>query len=316
MEIRHPVVIPLNSKDILPLTSLAPLVQYPLALASRAHATPLRGDNGVKKSLRAVFFPNEFEPFPGWTREDLTTRWTANPPWVLAHMAHAAYHAKSKVTAVLGRLGATEVRFYDRDGAQAFLAAWPDKAILAFRGSEPRETSASAAVPGLRLSPELVAWLSNDVLADLAFRTTVFDGRQGVEVHTGFLREIDKLWQDHIASDLDGIAAPAAGSAGVPIWVTGHSLGAGMATLAAMRRPFHGVVTFGEPRVGRGLDGILGADIHTRYVNGDDPVTDIPPKAFGYQHHGTAIQIADADGGRDARFDHAIIYYAENVARG
>ena len=270
----------------------------------------------MEKSLQAVFFPNKFEPFPGWTAADLTTRWSANPASVLAHMAHAAYHTGPKIQEVLGRLGATTLRFYDRSGAQAFLAAWPDKAVLAFRGSEPREPSGAEAVPGLRLSPKLVAFLSNDVLADLAFRTVTFDKRQGVEVHRGFLREIDRLWQDHIAPDLDGIAPPAAGPAGVPLWVTGHSLGAAMATLAAMRRPFHGVVTFGEPRVGRGLDGILRADIHTRYVNGDDPVTEIPPELFRYRHHGTAIQIADADGARDARFDHAIIYYAENVARG
>ena len=269
----------------------------------------------MPKSLRAVFFPNEFEPFPGWTAADLTMRWSANPPWVLANMAHAAYHAESKVRAVLGRLGATDVRFYDRDGAQAFLAAWPDKAILAFRGSEPRETSAAATAPGLRLSPSLAAWLGNDVLADLTFRTTAFDGRRGVTVHAGFLRELDKLWPGHIAPDLAAIGAPAAGAAPVPMWAAGHSLGAAMATLAALRRPFHGVVTFGEPRVGRGLDGVLRADIHTRYVNGDDPVTDVPPELFGYRHHGTAIHVADADGSRDARFDHAVIYYAENVGR-
>ena len=272
----------------------------------------------MAKSLRAVFFPNEFEPFPNWTAADLAARWKTNPHWVLAHMAHTAYHPEPKVREVLGRLGAT-ARFYDHDGAQAILGTWPDKAILAFRGSEPRETGEGTRVADLvrrigtllrvEFSPELARWLSTDVLADLTFRQTPFDDRQGVEVHAGFLREIDKLWRDPLVPDLESVTR------GVPTWVTGHSLGAAMATLAAMRRPFHGVVTFGEPRVGRGIDGVLPAATHVRYVNGDDPVTKIPPEFMRYGHHGHAAQIADADGSRDFRYDHAIIYYADNLAR-
>ena len=30
------------------------------------------------KSLRAVFFPSEFEPFPDWTAADLESRWGIN----------------------------------------------------------------------------------------------------------------------------------------------------------------------------------------------------------------------------------------------
>ena len=216
---------------------------------------------------------------------------------------------------------AKKVCFYDKDGAQAFLAVWDDKAILSFRGSQPLEERGTRPLKldflrklrityfsELDLDSRSLLFLSNDVLADLKFKLTDFDGVKDVKVHRGFLGEIDKIWPaiyDDISRHI-GV---------VPIWVTGHSLGGAMATLAGMRYCFEEVVTFGEPRVGIHIDQEFRAKSHTRYVNGDDPVTKVPPELlFSYDHHGNVVRVFGVNGQTDFRYDHAIVYYSENLA--
>ena len=266
------------------------------------------------KTLRAVFHPEEFEPFPGLTdAAEFGRMWAENRACVLANLAHAAYLDKAPLTEVIRKIGAPCPELYNRHGAQAFLVVWHDMAVLSFRGSEPSEGSPAedggSGRKGLSLWACLSGAFHNDVVADLRFRKVALEGTPGAKIHRGFLREIDKLWEPLILKDLGQIA-------GIPVWVTGHSLGAAMATLAAMRHPFEGVVTFGSPRVGRGLDGAFQASGHRRFVNGSDPVPRLPPKLFGYRHHAPATRIGDPDGGSDFRYDHSIVYYTENLASG
>lgn len=299
----------------------------------------------MEKSYRAVLFPSQFPAFEGADPASVVAeRWRDNRPWVLANMAHAAYHPGDVITHLMARLGATRTQVYARDGAQAFLATWPDKAILAFRGTEPRDSGGqdglagllevvrqAAITPTLRrgrdalelVQPVLRLILGNDIAADLDFPKVPLTAGSPVAVHRGFLREIDKLWGDDLLlGGLRGLPAasrPGGGVPAVPVWATGHSLGGAMATLAATRWPFEEVVTFGEPRVGIGLGrpGVFTAGGHVRYVNGDDPVPGLPPseRPFDYQHHGRVVRIGDPDDRADFRFDHAIVYYAANLAR-
>jgi len=275
----------------------------------------------MKKSLKAVFSPQKFTPSLMARPGDYGELWETNRRWVLSNMAHIAYFKESEIRAFLEELGASRTHFYDIDGAQAFLALWPSKAILSFRGSQPREDDvAEMPKPGffskfrfkrfrkLQLDPQFHRLLSNDVRADLQIEKVPFDNSEAVKVHKGFLREINKIW-DKISSDIESHAEM------IPIWVTGHSLGAAMATLAGMCLPFEDVVTFGEPRVGAHIDKAFKAKNHTRYVNGADPVTKVPPKGiFGYRHHGNLESISDSDDRTDPRYDHSIVYYSENLA--
>ena len=79
------------------------------------------------------------------------------------------------------------------------------------------------------------------------------------------------------------------------IWMTGHSLGAALATLAADRYGnVQGVYTFGSPRVG---DGAFKKNFEVeayRIVNNKDIVTRVPPPGR-YKHVGD-IKFIDADG--------------------
>jgi triacylglycerol lipase len=275
----------------------------------------------VTKSYDAVFAPQKFEPFPRVsTANAFEKKWDKNKPWVLANMAHTAYHDSDRIKGLMTKLGATAVCCYDQDGAQAFLAVWPDKAILSFRGSQPRERNdpvagkravkLAGAVMGLKLSDKMFSWLGSDVLADLKFPRRKFADDAAVKVHGGFLGEIKKLWKKDIAQGLKDHTR------GRPVWVTGHSLGAAMATLAGMYHPFEAVMTFGEPRVGENIDRAFKAKSHIRYRNGNDPVTMVPPeRPFGYDHHGDVVRISDPGGATDFRYDHAIVYYAENLNR-
>jgi len=71
--------------------------------------------------------------------------------------------------------------------------------------------------------------------------------------------------------------------------MTGHSLGAAMATIAATRYQPHELFTFGSPRVG-GPKFIRHIKCpHYRFMNNNDIVCRIPPAWLGFRHHGTMI---------------------------
>lgn len=276
----------------------------------------------MSKSFDAVFAPHKFVPSIISSNMDFDDLWQSNKDFVFSSMSHIAYFHKNKVISFMEKLGAYKTVFYDEGGAQAFLSIWDNKAVLTFRGTQPIEGIGKHHHKlgflrkfrikhfwHLPLAPLSLIYINNDILADLRFIPTSFDESENVNVHRGFLGEIDKLWT-HIAQDIDEHVKDK------PLWVTGHSLGGAMATLAGMRHSFEQVVTFGEPRVGIHIEQAFKSKSHSRYVNGDDPVTKLPPELFsGYDHHGNPIHITDSDGETDIRYDHSIVYYSENLYR-
>lgn len=150
----------------------------------------------------------------------------------------------------------TSYKFMDEDGAQGCMfklskTEW----VIAFRGTQPEEIG--------------------DVLADLkAWRnTSETKGR----VHAGFKTELDKLYDDVLS-----YAKTKKIKKTDKVIVTGHSLGAAMATLCASRLADAGydavLYNFGSPRVGnidwaKQFDNI---EAH-RFVNNNDVVTKVPP---------------------------------------
>ena len=123
----------------------------------------------------------------------------------------------------------------------------------------------------------------------------------GGKVHEGFRELINQTWpviEEYVRKILaDGVPRT--------LWITGHSLGAGLATLAAERArrianfAVSGVYTWGSPRVGdetfkqkyaeAGL-----ADRTFRFVNNTDIVPKIPP-GNAYTHVGL-LKFIDAAG--------------------
>lgn len=150
--------------------------------------------------------------------------------------------------------------------AQAFGATSLDGelAILAYRGTQ--------------------ADRPQDLVTDLlAWRT---DRPGGGKVHTGFWLAYRSL-ADQVGPWLDNLSAKR-------LIVTGHSLGAAMATLMAADHPRAKLVTFGCPLVGdKNFATAFGRDC-LRYVDCTDMVTTVPYGFLGYAHFGEMRYI---DGG-------------------
>lgn len=154
--------------------------------------------------------------------------------------------------------GFTIVEFFNIDGAQAYLLKdMNDIHVLSFRGTEVTQKS--------------------DVLADLKAGKNI--EACGGKVHVGFKGEINKVWPA-IEKAIAGIDT---------LYITGHSLGAAMATIAASRvqSKVTALVTFGSPRVGN-QEFVDNLNItHYRVQNNCDDVTKVPFRLMGFRHHGT-----------------------------
>jgi triacylglycerol lipase len=186
---------------------------------------------------------------------------------LFAELSGLSYLSRAEAGRLANQVGLPEIRFYDRDGAQAYIFANEHDAVVTCRGTEPHE------------------W--NDVRADLNAALAVAEtvGR----VHRGFKREVDDLWPRLEQALVSNTRT---------LWFTGHSLGAGMATICAVRCKLshirsnpRALFTFGSPRIGSArYVNYVNIEAY-RWVNNNDIVTRVPPEWMGYRHKGEEIYL-------------------------
>ena len=120
--------------------------------------------------------------------------------------------------------------------------------------------------------------------------------RDGYTLHSGFSSALDQVWQEEVEPLLAGFVQTYPGA---PIYFTGHSLGAALATIAVAR--FSGancaLYTIGSPRVGddRFVRAVLSKTSRVfRFVNCQDIVTQVPPEipfAHYFRHAGLELYV-------------------------
>ena len=150
------------------------------------------------------------------------------------------------------------------------------------------ETTGNPAVLCFRGSSDPRHWLLN-------FSAVLVDWRHGGKVHLGFMRAYDKLKQ---ALEQEFEVRPADS-----LVITGHSLGAALAQLAAsdLEIPCRHVYTFGAPRPGnRGFRDVLERQCPIyRIVHGHDCVAHLPHyskrlRKHAYVHPGHLVRVSDS----------------------
>ncbi len=160
----------------------------------------------------------------------------------------------------------------DKNSAQAALIEHEDYLCMAFRGTN-----------------ELADWLDNIN----AFSTKKLFG----EFHRGFWNSVEDVWEP-INTKFRDLQKQRKR----PLFITGHSLGGAMATVAAARfihedKPFTSVYTFGQPRVlTRETARIFDMECKSRFFrfhNNNDIVTRVPARLMGYTHIGSYLYISE-----------------------
>ncbi len=192
--------------------------------------------------------------------------------WWLADASLLAYWGATEAEERFRDGGRLRSRFIANRGTQCYVA-WNDAfVVVAFRGTQ--SDSILDVVTDLRV--ELIAW-------DVA----------GERVHSGFRSALNDVW-DELFDLLKELGSR-------PVWMTGHSLGAALATLAGYRYilqrdkeplgELRGIYTFGCPLVGdrQFVDGFNAqcGERSFRFVNDRDSVTRVPPPLLGYHHVNT-----------------------------
>ncbi len=162
---------------------------------------------------------------------------------------------------------------------QGLIAAKPGYVVVAFRGTE------------------ITEWLDWATNTDAFYSVEApLDGR----VHRGFWNALDEVWLEVRQVIQEFRKGPK------PLWLTGHSLGGALATLATAQLlqsndPVRGLYTFGQPRVGdrrfaQAFDSEFKARAF-RFVNDNDIVPELPS---WYAHVGTLKYFSDSGVLRDS----------------
>jgi len=180
---------------------------------------------------------------------------------------------QATISAKLGTIGFSSVQFFEstgherQGGTHCFLALHDDPdpnkklAVVAFRGTDkddPTDLLDDVDAP-------LVGWQGT---------SKVFDG-----------------WKDALGEVQAGLL-PAIQPINYKLLMTGHSLGAAMATLLASLKTPAALYTIGSPRVGdAAFVASLGGVTSYRYVDCCDAVTELPPAELGYGHLGDSLYV-------------------------
>ncbi len=199
---------------------------------------------------------------------------------ILAEAAAASYGQQPAVAAWARAAGFSDCSFIAHAEAEGFVASTATAVCVAFRGTQ-----------------SITDWIRNLQIVPTS--------HPGGHVHLGFSTALDQIWtriSDELARQ---------GGAQKFVWITGHSLGGAMATLAGMRlheadRKVTGFHTFGQPKVAKAdfvanFNAAFGQQCW-RFVNGGDLVTRIPPNLshVGVPRHITGSGDLEAEGGGTA----------------
>ena len=153
--------------------------------------------------------------------------------WWLIEAATLVYAEEDFVRENFEKAGLKEVEFFGGKSTECFAASNAKFSIVAFRGTESRRRE------GETDFRHVVA----DVKTDCNIK--LVESGQGGKVHEGFKNAVDEVWHDL----LDYLKSMRRNHR--ELWITGHSLGAALATLSADRYgDVRGLYTFGSPRVG------------------------------------------------------------------
>jgi len=198
--------------------------------------------------------------------------------WWMAEYSLLVYCEKPEVEQVLNDLlGQQNYSLFwvnsDDTNTQGFAVITKDYVLITFRGTEfPRPTS-------ILKSPSELRDIGADILTGIKKLPPqiINNGTPTFEnpVHPGFATAFQSIWPQlqNIISKSDS----------KPIWLTGHSLGAAIATLLAeqIADRVNGLYTFGSPCVG---DSAFTRSFETKYRLGD--------KTFRYVHGNDAVPVA------------------------
>ena len=204
------------------------------------------------------------------------TSFDAKNALALGRASSLAYKDQQVVEETAAEWGFSKTKFISEKGTQAFVASQDEFVVVAFRGTQEIE----------------------DFVTDLVLD---FEPWSAGRVHHGFLTALEVAWAE-VEAAIDEMRDQSQ-----TLWITGHSLGAALATLATSRlqidqqKTVDGLYTFGSPRVG---DKVFAAaydevckEKSFRYRNNDDVVTRIPLPGYflPYRHIGS-VKYFDVNG--------------------
>jgi hypothetical protein len=227
-----------------------------------------------------------------WRTPTSTPSWWRSAPAATAEDVHRLVSGRLKhwgfAAAMSGYISRSAFMRYD---TQALVVAETERSCWwFFAAAKIRSASVDAVTATLR------DWLATD--ADMALATS-FSPTSGptwrctAASMRGFMA---------VAEEIETCGGCARGQAGRRLWVTGHSMGGALATLAApwlcaRDLPVAGVYTFGAPMAGgvgfTNLFRTLPIRGFHRYVVEDDAVPRLPPEPLKYQHVGPAFLIGE-----------------------
>ncbi|WP_133511941.1 lipase family protein [Candidatus Thiosymbion oneisti] len=262
----------------------------------------------------------------------LTSRYEpANAYW-MAKFSEIAYRKQKDLSPDVQAIKAelcnidkkfSEVKGFDAKSSQGIVIKHEDFVVAAFRGTD-----------------EIGDWLDN-------LNAVPQCGPLGGDVHTGFYRALMDIWPQ-MKTAIRSFCRTSNGLPDRPLWLTGHSLGGALATLAVATlmeadETFYGAYMFGSPRVGNKVFArhfnVEAKGKVFRFQNNADIVTRVPARLMGYSHVGSFVYISEngklstdigwwyrfmdtvkgviadiGEKGLDAIEDHSIDEYIERIA--
>lgn len=253
--------------------------------------------------LKPQGYPPYFEPPEGVDLEAFDPSkegFDANNAWWLAELCRIVYtpdHKEGRYPCrkvirfdYLGNTPFEEIHSFHKTGTHAAIyrchrAGNPDDIyhILCFRGTSRFRQWV------LNLSATPIRWHDKNDTRE----PSPSDDDSEPYVHSGFRILFNRIWPliEPVIADIKG-----------PLIFTGHSLGAALATMAAVQRPPDSLYTFGSPRVGNtAFRDQLGPARHFRVTNHHDIVTLLPHSVdkispFDFHHCGQFVYLDENAG--------------------